>query len=294
MVRRVYVDTAWKSKPHTCYDPAEDRFFEVEDLAELAEKYNKVYIDNTIFPRMWPQLKALIDNGVKVFYFTRPWTWRRWREKYAKELKKRFGRKKTDFGDAYILSRIHEYKPRLFKEITPLDVEFKPLLMKERALARQLMRLQRMLELGIEVEDDIRDYERRLRKVREEIVKKAVEKIPGFADIARELELNDNNINALSALAGLLIYLKWPFNVPSYHKARRFLGLYKPTKDDKRKYEERMREKYVRRYSRHARGYLTSLTAAILVKKRILKPRMRHQREVLRRLLSILRTYSDG
>ncbi|MEM3921957.1 MAG: hypothetical protein QXG25_03630 [Nitrososphaerota archaeon] len=294
MVRRVFVDTAWNSKPHTCYDPAEDRFFEVEDLAGLAGRYDEVYIDCALFPNMWSQLKALISNGARVFHFAWPWKWRRLREKYAKKLKKKFYGEKTDYGDAFLLSRIHDEVPKAFAEVTPLDVEFKPLLMKERALARQLMRLQRMLELGIEVEDDIRDYERRLRKVREEIVKKAVEKIPGFADIARELELNDNNINALSALAGLLIYLKWPFNVPSYHEARRFLGLYKPTKDDKRKYEERSGEKHVRRYNHHARRYLTSLTAAILVKKRVSKPRMRHLREVLKRLLSILRTYSDG
>jgi len=129
-----------------------------------------------------------------------------------------------------------------------------------------------------------------LRNVRGEIVKNAAEKIPGFAEIAEKLGLNNNDINALSALAGLLIYLKWPYNVPSYHKARRFLGLYKPTKDDKRKYEERVMEKFARHYSHHARRYLNSLTAAILVKKRILKPRMRHQREVLKRLLNILRT----
>ncbi|MEM1887127.1 MAG: hypothetical protein QXM84_06990, partial [Nitrososphaerota archaeon] len=115
---------------------------------------------------MWPQLKALIDDGARIFYFAKPWTWRRWREKYAKELKKRFGRKKTDYGDAYILSRIRDEVPKAFAEITPLDVEFKPLLMKERTPARQLMRLQQMLELGIDVEDEIRDCEKKLNKVR--------------------------------------------------------------------------------------------------------------------------------
>jgi len=294
MARRVYVDTARNSKPHACYDPAEDRFFEVEDLAELAEKYDEIYVDSALFPNMWPQLKALIDDGARVFHFTWPWKWKKLREKYAKELRKRFGKEKTDFGDAYILSRIHDEVPKAFREITPLDAVFKPLLIKERALARELMRLQQMLELGIDFEDEIRDCEERLRNVRGEIVEKAMEKIPGFAEIAEKLGLNNNDIKALPALAGLLIYLKWPYNVPSYHKARRFLGLYKPTKDDKRKYEKRMREKYVRRYSHHARRYLTSLTAAILVKKRVSKPRMRHLREVLRKLLSILRTYGDG
>ncbi|MEM0329624.1 MAG: hypothetical protein QXW02_04510, partial [Nitrososphaerota archaeon] len=49
--------------------------------------------------------------------------------------------------------------PKAFAEITPLDVEFKPLLMKERALARQLMRLRQMLELGIDFEDEIENHE---------------------------------------------------------------------------------------------------------------------------------------
>ena len=294
MVRRVYVDTAWKSKPHTCYDPAEDRFFEVEDLAELVEKYNEIYVDSTIFPRMWGQLKALIDDGVRIFYFAKPWTWRRWREKYAKELKERFGRKKTDYGDAYTLSRIHEYKPRLFKEITPLDVEFKPLLMKERALADELLRLCQMYLLGIDVEDEIENYEERLKKAHREIVEKAHEKIPGFTDIAKKLGLNNDDTNTMSALAGLLIYLRWPREVSSFHRAKRFLGLYKPTREEVRRFEERSGEKYRKRYSGYARRCLGLLTAAILNKKSISKPRTRNQKEVLRRLLSILRAYSDG
>ncbi|MEM4021530.1 MAG: hypothetical protein QXI18_04090 [Nitrososphaerota archaeon] len=294
MSRRVYVDTARNSKPHACYDPAEDRFFEVKDLAELAEKYDEIYVDSALFPNMWPQLKALIDNGARVFYFAKPWTWRKWREKYVNELKAKFGRKKTDYGDAYILSRIHEYKPRLFKEVTPLDVEFKPLLMKERTLARQLIRLHHIMKLGIDFEEEIRDCEERLRNVRGEIVENAMEKIPGFAEIARELELNDNNINALSALAGLLIYLRWPYEVSSFHRAKRLLGLYKPTREEVRRFEERSGEKYVKRYSGYARRYLIMLTIAILIKKRIPRSRARNQKEVLRRLLSILRTYSDG
>ncbi|MEM4883892.1 MAG: hypothetical protein QXK53_07660, partial [Nitrososphaerota archaeon] len=183
--------------------------------------------------------------------------------------------------------------PKAFREVTPLDAVFKPLLMKERALARQLMRLQQMLELGIDVEEEIRDCEERLRNVRGEIVENAVEKIPRFADIARELELDDNDINALTALTGLLIHFKWPYWTPSFHKARRFLGLYRPTRKDERKYEERSGEKFVKRYSRHARRCLTSLTAAILAKKKIFPPRARYQEELLRALLGILKTM-DG
>ncbi|MEM3922469.1 MAG: hypothetical protein QXG25_06305 [Nitrososphaerota archaeon] len=59
MSRRVYVDTAWKSKLHTCYDPAEDKFFEVEDLAGLAGRYDEVYIDCALFPNMWPPAEGV-------------------------------------------------------------------------------------------------------------------------------------------------------------------------------------------------------------------------------------------
>ncbi|MEM1727671.1 MAG: hypothetical protein QW662_04550 [Nitrososphaerota archaeon] len=294
MTRRVFVDTAWNSKPHICYDPGEDGFFEVNDLAELAGKYDEVYLDSALFPNMWPQLKALINDGARVFYFAKPWTWRRWREKYAKELKKRFGREKTDFGDAYILSRIRDEVPKAFREVTPLDAVFKPLLIKERALARHLMRLQQMLELGIDFEDEIRDCEEKLMIIRGEIVENAVEKILRFADIARELELNDNNINALSALAGLLIYLRWPYEVSSFHRAKRLLGLYKPTREEVRRFEERSGEKYRKRYSGYARRYLVLLTIAILSKERISKPRARNQKEVLRKLLGILKTYNEA
>ena len=294
MVRRVYVDTAWKSKPHTCYDPAEDRFFEVEDLAELAGRYDEVYIDCALFLNMWPQLKALINDGARVFYFAWPWKWKRLRERYADDLKRKFGKWKTDYGDAYVLSRIHGM-PKAFAEVTPLDVEFKPLLMRERRVVKILNELYQLQALGVYVEDEvIKDHKKWLTEIREEIVEKAQERIPRFTEIAEKLGLDNDDVNALSALAGLLIYLKWPFNVPSYHKARRFLGLYKPTKDDKRKYEEKMREKFVRRYNGYARRYLNSLTAAMFAKKKIFPPRTRDKKEVLRELLGVLRTFNGA
>jgi len=295
MAGRVFIDTAWNSKSHVCYDPAKDKFFEVNDLAELSGKYDEVYLDSTIFPNMWPQLKALIDDGARVFYFAKPWTWRRWREKYANELKAKFGRKKTDYGDAYILSRIHEYKPRLFKEVTPLDVEFKPLLMKERALADELLRLRQRHLLGIDLEDEIEDHEERLRNVRGEIVENAAEKIPGFMEVAEKLGLDNEDVNALSALAGLLIYLRWPYEVSSFHKAKKLLGLYKPTRKEVRRFEERSGEKYVKRYSGYARRYLNALTATILKKERnAFPPKARDEKRVLRKLLDILRTINGA
>lgn len=171
---------------------------------------------------------------------------KKWREKYAKELKKRFGKKKTDYGDEYILSRAYDDKPRFFKEITLLDVEFKPLLIKERVLARVLQRLRWTQMLGIDVGDEIKGNEERLMRIRGEIVEKAMKKISRFTDIAEKLVLSDNDVNALLALAGLLIYLKWPYKVASMYKAIRYLGLYKPTKENIRKFEERSGERYLK------------------------------------------------
>ncbi|MEM4021207.1 MAG: hypothetical protein QXI18_02375 [Nitrososphaerota archaeon] len=61
------------------------------------------------------------------------------------------------------------------------------------------MGLRWMLELGIDLEDEIRDCEERLRNVRGEIVKNAVEKIPGFMEVAEKLGLDNEDVNALSA-----------------------------------------------------------------------------------------------
>ncbi|MEM4021208.1 MAG: hypothetical protein QXI18_02380 [Nitrososphaerota archaeon] len=79
----------------------------------------------------------------------------------------------------------------------------------------------------------------------------------------------------------------------SMHKAIRYLGLYKPAKENIRKFEERYGEKYRKRYSGYARRRLGLLTAAILVKKRVSKPRARDEKEMLRRLLGILKTHNN-
>lgn len=72
-------------------------------------------------------------------------------ENTSDELKRRIGKKKADYGYTYILSRVHG-KPKVFIEITPLDVKFKPLLLKERMLADELQRLRQMQILKIDAE----------------------------------------------------------------------------------------------------------------------------------------------
>ena len=57
MARRVFIDTAWNSKKHVCYDPEKDVFFEVDSLAELKD-YNEIYLDSPIFPNMWQALEV--------------------------------------------------------------------------------------------------------------------------------------------------------------------------------------------------------------------------------------------
>ena len=44
-VRRVFVDTAWKRKFHTCYDPLTDKFFEVDEVKELLQRVRRKIVD---------------------------------------------------------------------------------------------------------------------------------------------------------------------------------------------------------------------------------------------------------
>jgi len=51
MSMRVFIDTAWNSKKHVCYDPEGNVFFEVDSLVELND-YDEIYLDSSIFPNM--------------------------------------------------------------------------------------------------------------------------------------------------------------------------------------------------------------------------------------------------
>jgi len=134
MVRRVFVDTKWGpkrhrgSKEHTCYDPEKDIFFEVDKLAELKD-YDEVYLDSSLFPNMWQQLRKLINNGKKDYYFTRPWRWGEAKERFRDELKAKTGKvSKSDEGDSLLLWKVYELSMtknnthRYFKPLTNIDV----------------------------------------------------------------------------------------------------------------------------------------------------------------------------
>ncbi|MCL7391563.1 MAG: hypothetical protein LZ171_05940, partial [Thaumarchaeota archaeon] len=171
MVRRVFVDTKWRprknrgSKMHVCYDPQNDVFFEVNELTELKD-YDEIYLDSSLFPNMWQQLRELVSNGKRVYYFTRPWKWEEAREMFRDELKAKVGRvSKSDKGDAYILWKIYELSlikrntHRYFKPLTIIDVELRPLLMREQMLYKDLQRVRNASVVGVDVGGDVKILE---------------------------------------------------------------------------------------------------------------------------------------
>jgi hypothetical protein len=260
MAKRVFIDTAWKSKKHTCYDPQNDVFFEVDSLTELRD-YDEVYLDGSLFPNMWKQLRELISNGKRVYYFTRPWKWEEMRkERFRDELKAKVGKvSKDDRGDAFLLWKAYELSltknntHRYFKPLTIIDVELRPLLMREQMLYRNLQRVRNASMVGVDVGGDVRILEEIVEDARREIVDKAIKIIPRFMEIANRLGLDRDDINGLAGLAGLLLYDKFA----SYKKSINYLGLYKARGRDGRRNKK---------YSHKVQRYLVMLTNTILWK----------------------------
>jgi hypothetical protein len=260
MVRRVFIDTAWKSKKHTCYDPDRDVFFEVDSLTEL-EDYDEIYLDGSLFPNMWQQLRELVSNGKRVYYFARPWKWEEMRkERFRDELKARVGKvSKDDKGDAFLLWKVYELSLiknntyRYFKPLTIINVELRPLFMREQILYKNLQRIRNASLVGVDVGGDVKMLEKMIESARREIVDKAIKIIPRFIDIANRLGLDSDDINGLAGLAGLLVYNK----ATSYKKSVNYHGLYKAKGRDSRGNKK---------YSRKVQRYLIILANTILWK----------------------------
>ncbi|MCL7396631.1 MAG: hypothetical protein LZ167_04405 [Thaumarchaeota archaeon] len=287
MVRRVFVDTKWRSKKnrglkmHVCYDPQNNIFFEVNELTELND-YDEIYLDSSLFPNMWQQLRELISNGRRVYYFTRPWKWEEARERFRGELEARTGKiSKSDEGDAYILWKIYELSLikrntyRYFRQLTIVDVELRPLLMREQMLYRNLQRIHRASMIGVDVGSDAKVLEKMVEDARKEIIDKAVQIIPRFIDMANSLGLDRDDINGLAGLAGELAYNK----ATSYKKSINYHGLCKAKGRNGRRNKK---------YSRKIQRYLIMLTNAILYKngeRRI--PRYKDLRNTLKKIVDI-------
>ncbi|MEN2975446.1 MAG: hypothetical protein ABDH32_07755 [Candidatus Caldarchaeales archaeon] len=277
-IKVVFIDTANNSKKHHCYDPDRDRFFEVDSLKELKD-YDEIYIDSSIFPNMWSDLRQLIAMGKKVYYFRRPWKWRELRDRYADDLKIRFGKKKTDHGDSYILSKIPR-NWKWFRQITYMDIEIKPLLSLEKILYKSYQRLVSAGSIGVGASTEIDEVKENISRIRSEVVRKASEIIPRFDEVAKKLELEDS-INGLYSLAGVLVYLGYPEMIIPYHYSLRFLGLYKVRSAGGR------RLKHIQGNARR----LFLIFAEAVAKKRddIWPPNYRYQRGLLRELINLLR-----
>jgi len=287
MVRRVFVDTKWSpkkrrgSRMHVCYDPQNDVFFEVNELTELKD-YDEIYLDSSLFPNMWQQLRELISNGRRVYYFTRPWKWEEMRkERFRDELKAKVGKvSKDDRGDAFLLwkayqlSLIKNNTHRYFKPLTIIDIELRPMLMREQILYRSLRRVRSASIVGIDVGGDVKILERTVEDARREIVDIAIKIIPGFMDIANSLGLSRDDVNGLAGLAGLLVY----DNFTSYKKSINYLGLYKA------------RGRGDKKYSRKIQRCLVILTNTILWKNgEKHSPTFKDMRRILRMVIEARR-----
>jgi hypothetical protein len=194
---------------HICYDPQNDIFFEVDELTELKD-YDEIYLDSSIFPNMWSQLRELISNGGRIYYFARPWKWEELRkERFRDELKAKTGKvSKNDEGDAFLLWKVYELSLtknntyRYFRPLSIVDVEMRPLLMREQMLYRNLQRIRSASVVGVDVGGDVKILEKMVEDARREIVDKATRIIPRFTDIADSLGLDRSDVNGLAGLAG--------------------------------------------------------------------------------------------
>jgi len=279
-VRRVFVDTAWNRKPHACYDPLTDRFFEARKLTDLKD-YDEIYLDSLLFPGIWSELRDLIADGRRVYHFTRPWKWRGLRKRFSDGLKERLKAKdvkKSDFEDAYILWKVYEVgvtKGNLhkwFKRVTMIDVKLRPLLTKEAMIARMVDRLERMKMVGIQV-DEVEKVKELLQRIRREIVDRGFKLMPWIREVAKRMGLDGEDMYALTGLMGLAVYLKRL----SYHQAIRYLGLYKA------------RRRGAKRCSGRVRRYLVMLATSIVRREGRFPPRFKDLRATFRKLTNLMR-----
>jgi len=181
-------------------------------------------------------------------------------ERFREDLKTRTGKvSKSDKGDAYLIWKVYELSlvknntHKYFKPLTIVDIELRPLLMREELLYKNLQRIRNASMVGVDVRSDVKILEEMVEDARREIIDKATRLIPGFTDIAKSLGLDMDDVNGLTGLAGLLAYIK----STSYQKSIKYLGLYKAKGRDGRR---------MKKYSHRVQRYLSILTSSILWK----------------------------
>jgi hypothetical protein len=208
------------------------------------------------------------------------------------ELKAKVGKvSKSNEGDAFLLWKVYELSlikrntHRYFKPLTIIDVELRPLLMREHMLYKNLQRTRNASVVGVDVGGDIKILEETVEDARREIVDKTVQIIPRFIDVADSLGLDRSDVNGLAGLAELLVYDKFT----SYKKSINYLGLYKARGKDGRRNKM---------YSRKVQRYLIMLANTILHRNGEARiPRYRDLREMLKKIVDIrksMRLAGDG
>ena len=138
---------------------------------------------------------------------------------------------------------------------------------------KNLQRIRNTSIVGVDVGSYVKRSEKMVEDARREIIEKATRLIPEFIDIARGLGLDIDDVNGLTGLIGLLVYIK----STSYRKSTMYLGLYKAKGRDGRK---------MKKYNNKAQRYLIMLTNTILWKNGEYRlPRYKDLRKVLKTII---------
>ena len=189
---------------------------------------------------------------------------------------------KTDKVDSYLLWKVYELSliknntHRYFKPLTIVDVELRPLLMKEGLLYKDLQRIRNASMIGVDIGSDVEMLEKMVEDVRKEIINKAINIIPRFMKIANSLGLDREDIGGLTGLAGLLVYNKSTSN----RKSINYLGLLSAKGRDARR---------IKKSGHKARRYLLMLRNVILWKNSECRPpRYRDMKRVLKMVMGAM------
>ncbi|MEM1977166.1 MAG: hypothetical protein QXX29_04635 [Nitrososphaerota archaeon] len=212
MTKRIFVDTAENSKPHVCYDPDQDVFFEVKDLREAIGRYDKVYLD-TLFASIYDEIHDLLENEVKVYLLRNP--------RLLKMKRMEMNLKKSDEVDARILSIIPKEQ---FKELTlheiVLKLELWPLIIRYEELVKKIEVLKIWMKDWPEHSKAIKALLNSFRREKRKIAKKLHKRALCNGVYSKALEYF--GIKGSATVAALILRIDLSRGV---HRIKSFLGL---------------------------------------------------------------------
>jgi len=273
MGRKYFVDVAIpnnrRKKRHAVYDG--EKVFRIDELRRLPDA-KEVYLD-ALLPRIFDEVRGLIEKGVKVYVL---------RDYHViKMIRESNGLKKSDENDAVALSMV---SPKWFRELT-LD---RLLLEEDIARYRRLSRIISVLrkwrtdgDLDCEaIVQLIRQLDAERKAVGRRIVK-MVKSDPFYGEMYRRAIERLGLSEGAATIAVLLAKLPLHLNV---NKLKAYLGF---TPEAKR----------TRRYNHELRGWLARSAATICaMKKRTLNKKAIYKTEltILKTLKRIYREFQQG